>query len=56
MGDNRRGQARGLRVIHYWAPRETAFYMLYVYAKAAQGDLTPAQARQLARVVREEFK
>ena len=50
------GKRGGLRVIYYWAPRETAFYMLYVYAKAAQGDLTPAQTRHLARVVREEFK
>ena len=49
------GKRGGLRVVYYWAPREAAFYMLYVYAKAAQGDLTPAQTRQLGRVVREEF-
>ncbi len=30
--------------------------MLYVYAKNEQGDLTPAQAKTLARLVREEFK
>jgi hypothetical protein len=30
--------------------------MLYVYAKNEQGDLTPAQVRSLAQVVREEFK
>lgn len=30
--------------------------MLYVYAKSEHGDLTPAQARALARLVREEFK
>ena len=50
------GKRGGLRVIYYWAPREAAFYMLYVYTKADQGDLTPAQTRQLARVVREEFR
>ena len=49
------GKHGGPRVIYYWAPREGAFYMLYVYTKADQGDLTPAQTRQLARVVREEF-
>ena len=50
------GKRGGLRVIYYWAPREAAFYMLYVYTKAKQGDLTPVQTRQLARIVREEFR
>jgi hypothetical protein len=43
-------------VIYYWAPAETAFYMLYAYSKNEQGDLTPAQTRQLGRLVREEFR
>jgi hypothetical protein len=30
--------------------------MLYAYAKNEQGDLTPAQARMLGQLVREEFK
>ena len=50
------GKRGGLRVIYYWAPSDRMFYMLYVYRKSAQGDLTPAQTRQLGRVVREEFK
>ena len=50
------GKRGGLRVIYYWAPAHTAFYMLYAYAKNEQGDLTPAQARMLGRLVREEFK
>ena len=49
------GKRGGLRVIYYWAVREQAFYMLYVYAKSDQGDLTPMQTRQLGRLVREEF-
>ena len=49
------GKRGGLRVIYYWAPKEHAFYMLYAYSKNEQGDLTPAQARQLGRLVREEF-
>jgi hypothetical protein len=53
VGGGKRG---GLRVIYYWAPAEEAFYMLYVYTKAEQGDLTPLQTRQLGRLVREEFK
>ncbi len=50
------GKRGGLRVIYYWAPAEQAFYMLYVYAKVEQGDLTAAQVRQLGQVVRKEFK
>jgi len=54
------GQARRasnhLLIIYYWAPAERAFYMLYAYSKNEQGDVTPAQARQLGRLVREEFK
>jgi hypothetical protein len=50
------GKRGGLRIIYYWAPTEAAFYMLYAYTKADQGDLTPAQTRILGRLVREEFK
>ena len=50
------GKRGGLRVIYYWAPTEGAFYMLYAYSKNEQEDLTPAQARVLGRLVREEFK
>jgi len=50
------GKRGGLRIIYYWAPVERAFYMLYVYAKNEQGDLTRAQARALGQLVREEFK
>lgn len=51
-----RGKRSGLRVIYYWAPREQIIYMLYVYAKNEQGDLTAKQVRTLARLVREEFR
>lgn len=51
-----RGKRGGLRVIYYWAAEETLFYMLYLYAKNEQGDLSAAQVRILARLVREEFK
>jgi len=32
------------------------FYMLYLYTKNEQGDLTPHQVRTLAKVVRKELK
>lgn len=55
-GTSGRGKRGGLRIIYYWdAPSET-FYMLYLYAKNTQGDLTSAQAKLLRRVVEEEFK
>ncbi len=50
------GKRGGLRIIYYWAPAETAFYMLYAYSKSEQGDLTAAQTRVLGALVREEFK
>jgi hypothetical protein len=50
------GKRGGVRVIYYWASAERAFYMLYCYAKNEQGDLTPAQAKVLGRLVRGEFK
>jgi hypothetical protein len=50
------GKRGGIRVIYYWAARETAFYMLYAYAKSEQGDLTPKQARIVAELIRGEFK
>ena len=53
LGGGKRG---GLRVIYYWAPAEQVVYMLFVYAKSEQGDLTADQTRQLGRLVREEFK
>jgi len=42
-------------VIYYWTAAEDVCYMLYAYAKNEQGDLTRAQIRVLARLVREEF-
>jgi len=50
------GKRGGLRVIYYWAPKETVFFMLYAYSKSNQTDLTPTQARRLGQIVREEFK
>ena len=50
------GKRGGLRVIYYWAAEEEIFYMLIVYPKNVQEDLTPTQLRVLSRLVREEFK
>ena len=49
------GKRGGLRVVYYWSPGGQVVYMLYAYAKSAQGDLTRAQIRRLGRLVREEL-
>ena len=50
-----RGKRGGLRVIYYWAAEDMMIYMLYVYSKSDQGDLSKAQISTLARAVREEL-
>ena len=55
-GASSRGKRGGVRVIYYWEPGSQTFYMLYLYAKNEQGDLTSAQLKVLAKLVREEFK
>jgi hypothetical protein len=36
--------------------KQKRFFMLYVYPKNKQEDLTPQQCKLLSRLVREEFK
>ena len=50
-----RGKRGGLRVIYYWDRASETFYMLYIYPKNEQEDLTAEQIRVLGRLVREEF-
>jgi hypothetical protein len=50
-----KGKRGGLRVIYSWHPRAATFYLLLVYPKSRQEDLTPAQVRVLRQIVREEF-
>ena len=51
-----RGKRGGVRVIYYLYRDDGVLFMLYAYSKSDQGDLTSAQLRALARLVREEFK
>ncbi len=50
-----RGKRGGLRVIYFWDEASETFYLLYLYPKNEQDDLTVHQLRVLARLVREEF-
>ena len=43
-------------MIYYWESASQTYYMLYLYAKNEQGDLTSAQLKTLAKLVREEFR
>lgn len=49
------GKRGGLRVIYFWDRQTDCCYMLYLYRKNRQGDLTATQIKLLRRVVREEF-
>ena len=55
-GQSGRGKRGGLRILCYWDPEAERIYMIYVYEKSKTSDLTKAQLRVLARVVREELK
>ena len=50
-----RGKRGGARVIYYHIVSDHQILLLYAYAKNQQGDLTPAQAKQLVQLVQEEF-
>jgi len=55
-GQKGKGKRGGCRIIYYWDKKQETFYMLLVYAKSKQEDLTPAQIKVLSKLVREEFK
>lgn len=49
------GKRGGARVIYYWAVSQNIILMLYAYPKNVQDDLTLAQRKALARIVKEEY-
>jgi len=55
-GQPGRGKRGGLRVLYYWDKDPETVYLLFVYEKSRQADLTPNQAKALGRLIREEFK
>jgi hypothetical protein len=50
------GKRGGLRVLYYWDRPNEAIYMLFVYAKREEEDLTHSQIKVLARLIEEELK
>ena len=51
-----RGKRGGIRVIYYWITAEDTIYMLFLYEKTAQSDLTRTQVKVLRGLVREELE
>jgi len=48
-----RGKRGGLRIIYYWAVTTHQIYMLYIYPKTKQDDLTSEQLKALRRIIEE---
>jgi len=55
-GQPGRGKRGGLRVLYYWDKDAETVYMLFVFEKSKQTDLTSNQAKALGRVIQEELK
>ena len=51
-----KGKRGGVRVIYYWYATGSLIYMLLAYSKNERDDLSAAQKKGLARLVKEEFK
>lgn len=51
-----RGKSAGARVIYYWAVNDEELFMLLIYAKSEQDDLTPEQLKTIKRIVQEEYQ
>ncbi len=50
------GKRGGLRLIYFWDVQEDRIYMLLIYKKSKQEDLTPRQLRILRDLVKEFLK
>jgi mRNA-degrading endonuclease RelE of RelBE toxin-antitoxin system len=50
------GKRGGYRLIYYWDKPSDAIYMLYLYPKNEQEDLTAQQKQTLRQLVEKEFK
>lgn len=45
------GKSGGVRVIYYWRTANDQLLMLLVYPKSAKDNLTPAEKKQLRKIV-----
>jgi hypothetical protein len=45
-----------VRTIYYWAVEDDVRFILFMFAKNEQADLTAKQVQELGSAVRKEFK
>ena len=49
----RSGKRGGLGIIYYWHKPDDILYMLWLYRKGRQEDLTPQQSKLLSKLVKD---
>ncbi|MDQ7781519.1 MAG: type II toxin-antitoxin system RelE/ParE family toxin [Desulfomonilaceae bacterium] len=49
------GKSGGVRVIYYWIVAQDRIFMVYMYPKSRQADLSPEQLKVLRKTVEEEL-
>jgi hypothetical protein len=49
------GKSGGVRVIYYWIVAQDRIFMVYLYPKSKQDDLTPEQLKVLKKTVEKEL-
>jgi mRNA-degrading endonuclease RelE of RelBE toxin-antitoxin system len=56
--ESRRGKGKrgGVRVIYYWYASGSLIYLLHIYSKSEQEDLSADEKRILRRLVSKELK
>jgi hypothetical protein len=47
------GKRGGVRIIYYWAKQRDQLFLLLIYAKSEQADLTPEQIKKLRKILEE---
>jgi len=54
-GTEGQGKSGGVRVVYYWVVSQDRIFMVYLYPKSKQDDLSPEQLKALKRTVEEEL-
>lgn len=48
-----RGKSGGIRIIYYYHVSTSRVFLMFVYPKAVQDDLTPRQTREIRKMIKE---
>jgi len=54
-GKEGQGKSGGVRIIYYWVVTEDRIFMVYMYPKSKQDDLSSEQLKALRKTVEKEF-